>query len=218
MKPRIDANQVIVTRKKYQAIAPYLNERSRRIWAASEAQTLGRGGQKIVHEATGLACATIIKGQRELAAGEAVEVEIGRIRKPGGGRKRKVDVDPQLTQAIADILEGSTRGDPETPLLWTIKSTRTIAAELNQDGPRVSHSGVATILDDLGYSLQANRKVKEGAAHPDRNAQFQYIADKTKAFQQRQQPVISVDTKKKELIGEYKNGGQVYRPKGAPTL
>jgi hypothetical protein len=217
MKLRTDAKQVSITRKKYQAIAPYLNERSRRIWAASEAQTLGYGGQKVVHEATGIACATIIKGQRELAAEDSVEVETGRIRKPGGGRKRKVEVDKQLMQAIIDILEGSTRGDPETPLLWTSKSTRKIAEVLNQDAPRVSHSVVARILDDMGYSLQANRKVKEGASHPDRDAQFGFIADKAKAFQQRQQPVISVDTKKKELIGEFKNGGQEYCPKGHPT-
>ena len=195
-----------------------MNERSRRIWVASEAQTLGYGGQKIVHEAPGLSCATIIKGQRELAAGDAVAVEDGGIGKAGGGRKRQVELAKGLAAAITEILEGSTGGDPETPLRWTIKSTRTIAAALNQDGQRVSHSVVADILDDMGYSLQANRKVKEGRSHPDRDAQFQYIADKTKAFQQRQPPAISVATKKKELIGEYKNGGQVYRPKGDPTL
>lgn len=217
MKAIFADEQVSIIQGKYQAIAPYLNERSRRIWAASEARRLGHGGQKLVHEATGLACATISKGERELASKDSGGVEIGRVRKAGGGRKSKLELDTTLKQDISDILEASTRGDPETPLLWSSKSTRKIAEVLNQDAPRVSHSLVAAILDDLGYSLQGNRKVKEGTAHPDRDEQFRFIVEKTKDFQQREQPVISVDTKKQELIGAFKNGGQEYHPRGNPT-
>jgi hypothetical protein len=141
---------------------------------------------------------------------------LGRIRKAGGGRKNKTTLDEDLKGDIARIIEASTCGDPESPLLWTSKSTRAIAAELNKDGPRVSHSLVAKLLDEMDYSLQGNRKVKEGSDHPDRDAQFTFIAEKTKDFQQHGQPVISVDTKKKELIGEYKNAGQEYHPKGQP--
>lgn len=209
--------QVSIIQGKYQAIAPYLNERSRRIWAASEACTLGHRGQKLVHEATGLACATISKGERELASKDAGGVEIGRVRKAGGGRKSKLELDTTLKQDISDILEASTRGDPQTPLLWTSKSTRKIAAALNQGTARVSHTLVAGILDEMGYSLQSNRKVQEGTNHPDRDEQFQFIAAKTRDFQQRGQAVISVDTKKKELIGDFKNGGQEYHLKGKPT-
>lgn len=208
--------QITIIRQKYAAMKPYLNERSRRIWAASEARTLGYGGQKIVHEATGLSGTTISRGLVELAAEEEARVELGRIRKVGGGRKSKTAVDKRLKEDISRIIEASTCGDPETPLLWTSKSTRAIAEALNQDGPRVSHSLVAKLLDEMDYSLQGNRKVKEGADHPDRDAQFSFIAEKTKDFQQRGQPVISVDTKKKELIGEYKNAGQEYHPKGRP--
>jgi len=209
--------QISVVRQKYEAMKPYLNERSRRIWAASEARTLGYGGQKIVHEATGLSGTTISRGLVELATAEGERVALGRIRSAGGGRKSKTTLDKDLKGDIARIIEATTCGDPETPLLWTSKSTRAIANELNQDGPRVSHSLVAKLLDEMDYSLQGNRKVKEGADHPDRDAQFSFIAAKTKDFQQHEQPVISVDTKKKELIGEYKNGGQEYHPKGQPT-
>jgi hypothetical protein len=218
MAPKKVEEQVSLIQKKYQAIAPYLNERSRRLWAASEARALGHGGQKRVHEATGLSCATISKGERELAAAEAGQVETERIRKAGGGRKSKLELDKTLQQDLADILESSTRGDPETPLRWSSKSTRKLAAALNQAAPRVSHSLVAKLLDAMGYSLQGNRKVHEGTNHPDRDAQFQFIAEKAKAFQQQGQPVISVDTKKKELIGRFRNGGQEYRPKGQPIL
>ncbi|MEP7289102.1 MAG: ISAzo13 family transposase [Chloroflexota bacterium] len=214
MEARSSEEQIAILQQKYQAIAPYLNERSRRIGAATEARTLGHGGQKLVHEATGLSRATISKGERELTSPDSERVEMGRIRKAGGGGKSKLMLDKNLKQDLADILEASTRGDPETPLLWRSKSTRKIAQVLNQDGPRVSHSLVATILDDMGYSLQGNRKVKDGAQPPDRDAQCRFIAEKTKAFQQ--QPVISVDTKKKELIGAFKNGGQEYRAKRTP--
>jgi transposase len=140
-----------------------LDERSRRLWAAVEARALGNGGQKTVHEATGLSGTTINRGLAELDREAGEQVEPGRIRKAGGGRKRKTTVDKELKADIARIIEASTGGDPETPLLWTAKSTRAIAAELNQDGARVSHSLVAKLLDETGYSLQGNRKVKEGA-------------------------------------------------------
>lgn len=216
MEQKSAKEQIAIVGQKYEAMQPYLNERSRRIWAASEARTLGYGGQKIVHEATGLSGTTIRRGLEELAAEEGERVERGRIRKAGGGRKRKTMLDKALKGDISSIIEASTCGDPETPLLWTSKSTRAIADELNKDGPRVSHSLVAKVLDEMDYSLQGTRKVKEGSAHPDRDAQFTFIAEKTKAFQRHGQPVISVDTKKKELIGEYKNGGQEYHPKGQP--
>ncbi len=208
--------QIARVTQKYEAMRPYLNERSRRIWAATEARLLGYGGQKIVHEATGLSGTTIRRGLVELATAEGERVELERIRKTGGGRKSKTRLDKTLNSDISRIIEASTCGDPETPLLWTSKSTRAIADELNKDEPRVSHSLVAKLLDEMDYSLQGNRKVKEGADHPDRDAQFRFIAEKTKAFQLSEQPVISVDTKKKELIGEYKNGGQEYHPKGQP--
>lgn len=217
MDQKTAEEQIAIVRQKYEAMKPYLNERSRRIWAASEARTLGYGGQRIVYEATGLSGTTIRRGLEELGTVEGERVGLGRIRKPGGGRKSKTQVDQGLKGDISRIIEASTCGDPETPLLWASKSTRRIAEELNTDEPRVSHSLVAKLLDEMDYSLQGNRKVKEGSDHPDRDAQFGFIAEKTKDFQQHGQPVISVDTKKKELIGEYKNGGQEYRPKGHPT-
>ncbi len=217
MEQKSAEEQIAIVREKYEAIKPYLNERSRRIWAATEARTLGYGGQKVAHEATGLSGTTISRGLAELATEERERVGLGRIRKAGGGRKRQTTLDKALKGDIARIIEATTCGDPETPLLWTAKSTRAIANELNQDGPRVSHSLVAKLLDEMDYSLQGNRKIKEGADHPDRDAQFNFIAEKAKSFQQQGRPVISVDTKKKELIGEYKNHGQEYHPKGQPT-
>jgi hypothetical protein len=208
--------QISIVGQKYEAMKPYLNERSRRIWAATEARLLGYGGQAIVHKATGLSGTAIRRGLEELATAEGERVELARMRKAGGGRKRKTTLDKTLNSDISRIIEASTCGDPETPLLWTSKSTRAIADELNKDEARVSHSLVAKLLDEMDYRLQGTRKVKEGADHPDRDAQFHFIAEKTKAFQQAGQPVISVDSKKKERIGEYKNGGQEYHAKGQP--
>jgi hypothetical protein len=216
MRHKLAKELIAIVRQKYEAMRPYLNERSRRIWAATEARLLGHGGQKIVHEATGLSGTTIRHGLEELAIAEGERVGLGRIRKTGGGRKSKTALDKTLNSDISRIIEASTCGDPETPLLWTSKSTRAIADELNKEEARVSHSLVAKLLDEMDYSLQGTRKVKEGSHHPDRDAQFRFIAEKTKAFQQHGQPVISVDTKKKELVGEYKNGGQEYHPKGQP--
>lgn len=217
MKHTYLSNLHAVIEKKYRAISPHLNERSRRIWAASEAIALGHGGKKIIHEITHLSYTTIHVGQAELEAIERDGITDNRIRKKGGGRKKKIDKDPTLKPDLMAIIESSTRGDPETPLLWSSKSTRKIAAELNKDKPRISHTLIGELLEEMDYSLQGNRKVKEGSKNPDRDAQFHFIADKTKDFQKRHQPVISVDTKKKELIGEFKNIGQEYRKKGSPV-
>lgn len=216
MEYKTAKEQMASVAQEYEAMKPYLNERGRRIWAATAARLLGYGGQSIVHEATGLSGTTIRRGLVELETAEGEGVELARIGKGGGGRKSKRTLDKTLNSDIARIIEGSTCGDPESPLLWTAKSTRAIATELNKEDPSVSHSLVVKLLDEMDYTLQGTRKVKEGADHPDRDAQFHFIAEKTKAFQQAGQPVISVDTKKKERIGEYKNGGQEYHPKGPP--
>jgi len=198
---------------KYRLIKPHLNERGRRIWAATEANAIGRGGKKLVNQATGLTYSTIKQGMHDL--NESNKADLVFVRKKGGGRKKKIVTDSSLIQDIEQIVESSTRGDPESPLLWCSKSTRNIADELNQLSNRASHSLVARLLDSMGYSLQSNRKVNEGGKHPDRDAQFKFINNKVKEFQSKQQPVISVDTKKKENIGSFKNGGQEYHKKAS---
>lgn len=208
---------IVILRKKYQAIESYLNERSRRIWAANEARAIGYGGQKLLHKATGLSCNTINKGIIELETRKSKRVEINRIRQKGGGRKTKLTHDKTLKTHIKKIVESHTLGDPESTLLWSSKSTRKIADELNKTSKRVSHAYVAEQLKKMGYTLQSNRKVKEGSSHPDRDEQFKFIANKVTDFQARNQPVISVDTKKKELIGSFKNAGTEYHKKGRPT-
>ncbi len=205
-------------RRKFMRLQPALNERSRRLWAATEALELGWGGVTLVARATGLAPATIRAGSAELRCGRAAArvSEVLRIRRPGGGRKAVATQDPGLWPALEALVEPTTRGDPEAPLRWTIKSTRELARELTRQEHAVSHSTVATLLDEAGFSLQANRKTREGSAHPDRNAQFEYIHEQVQRFLQRRQPAISVDTKKKELVGDFKNGGREYRPRGRP--
>ena len=201
--------------KKYQLIKPHLNERGRRIWAATEAKALGYGGRQLVNRATGLAFATIGRGMLDLEE----EVMIQRVRISGGGRRKKVTTDLLLKEDIKQIIESSTRGDPESPLLWCSKSTRNIAATLNKETDRASHTLVSRTLEDMGYSLQGNRKTQEGGSNPDRDAQFNFINNKVKEFQAKKQPVISVDTKKKENIGNFKNAGQEYHKKGeAPKV
>lgn len=203
--------------EKYELLRPELDERGRRLWAASEALALGRGGIVTVAQATGLGERTIRRGQRELrrpATSSAVASR--RVRQPGGGRKRRVDEDPQVVGALEALVEPTARGDPQSPLRWTCKSTRRLAAELTRQGHRLSHTKVAQLLAGLGYSLQGLRKTKEGATHPDRNAQFEYINAQVRAFQRRGQPVVSVDTKKKELVGDFAHGGREYQPKGYP--
>ena len=203
---------------KYRSLASVLDERARRHWAASEARAYGWGGVSAVSDATGMSPNTIRRGLAELAAREAdPDAEVtSRLRKAGGGRKRLTESDPQLSQELDRLVAPLTRGDPQSPLRWTCKSTSHLARELSRQGHPISARAVAQLLNADGYSLQGNRKTLEGAAHPDRNAQFEYINAKVKRFQSRGQPVISVDTKKKELVGPYKNHGREWQRKGEP--
>jgi len=202
-------NSCDIIRKKYEQLQPFLNERSLRLWVASEAMALGRGGQRIVHKATKVAINTIRSGIKELSdTGTCLDPR--RLRRKGSGRKPNIIKDINLQKDIKILVEASTRGDPEAALLWCSKSLRKIACEINAQTHRASHTHIGKILESEGYSLQANRKVNEGKSSPDRDAQFNFIATKTKDFQKRNQPVISVDTKKKELIGNFKNGGVEY--------
>jgi hypothetical protein len=204
--------------EKYRLLAPFMDERMRRNWAASEAQACGWGGLSAVSEVIGMSPTTIRKGLGELAVrakNPEAPVE-SRLRREGGGRKKQTEVDPQLQDALNGLVEPQTRGDPESLLRWTCKSTTHLAEELERLGHAASPRTVGRLLNAAGYSLQSNRKTKEGAGHPDRNAQFEYIHKTATALQQRGQPVISVDTKKKELIGAFKNAGREWRPKGQP--
>lgn len=201
-------------KKRFEGIEPFLNERMRRLWAAAEASALGHGGIAKVSRATGISRPTIAAGLEDLADSSLANTK--RVRKAGGGRKRTVDKDPTLVQDLEGLIEPTSRGDPESPLRWTSKSVRKLAQELNRMGHRVSHRLVADLLHELDYSLQANRKTKEGDSHPDRDAQFEHINAQVKTFQAASQPVISVDTKKKELVGDFKNGGREWQPQGEP--
>lgn len=213
-----DANPIERIRRKFEALAAVLDERSRRQWAASEAQELGYGGISSVAQATGLARDTIRLGIQELRYRQQHPDEpvSPRLRKVGAGRKPLTTLDPDLLSALERLVEPLTRGDPESPLRWTCKSTRTLAKELTGQGHPISDRAVAALLYEAGYSLQANRKTREGRRHPDRNAQFEYINTQARRFQKRGQPVISVDTKKKELVGDFKNAGRQWRPQGEP--
>jgi Rhodopirellula transposase DDE domain len=213
-----DAAAVERIRVKYQALSPAMDERLRRHWAATEAMALGWGGISAAAVATGLARNTIASGVRELIQrGKQAEVTIDvRLRRLGGGRKSIAVTDPQLLDALEELVDPATRGHPESPLRWTCKSTAKLAEKLTEQNHPVTDRTVARLLKQAGYSLQANRKTREGSSHPDRNAQFEYINKQVLAFQRRNQPVISVDTKKKELVGEFKNPGQEWQPKGEP--
>jgi len=202
-------------RTRYEALSAALDERARRLFLGAEALAAGRGGQGAVARATGASPATIRRGLRELGE-SAGELALGRIRRPGGGRKRTVDLDPTLARDLEALIEPGSRGDPESPLSWTTKSVRRLAAELGRSGHQVSHRIVGELLHELGYSLQANRKVLEGTNHPDRNAQFEHLAAAVQLQLSFGQPVISLDTKKKELIGPFANRGRELRPKGDP--
>jgi len=199
---------------KYKKLFSIMTERSRRIWAATEAQALGRGGISAVSRATGLDRNTIAKGVREIESSKTLSPE--RIRSPGGGRKRISVIDRTLMKDLKQLIEPVTRGDPESPLLWTCKSVRKLSDELKHQGHQVSHTVVAVLLHEMGYSLQANSKVREGKVNPDRNEQFEKINRKVCHRIARRQPVISVDCKKKELVGDFKNGGREWHPKGKP--
>jgi len=203
----------------YGSLAPIMDERTRRQWAAAEAQAYGWGGIRAVSTAIGMSANTIRKGLWELSEREAdPEAEVAeRVRQEGGGRKRQTDLDPGLQAALEQLIEPATRGDPQSPLRWTCKSTTRLAGELTKQGHPVSASTVGRLLIAAGYSLQGNRKTKEGADHPDRNAQFEHISATVQDFQQRGQPVIAVDTKKKELVGEFRNSGREWQPQGEPV-
>jgi transposase len=200
---------------KYQGLSGELSERARRRWAAVEAVSLGRGGISVVSAATGLGYSTIQRGIRELNTGNTPPS--GRQRRLGAGRKRTEAVDPSVKAALERLVEPESRGDPQSPLRWTCKSTRRLAQELTSQGHPIGPTTVRQLLKEAGYSLQANRKTREGKeSHPDRDAQFRYINGRVKAQQRRGQPAISVDTKKKENLGNLKNPGQTWRRKGKP--
>jgi Rhodopirellula transposase DDE domain len=217
-----DAQVIARIGRMFRQLTPALNERSRRLWAASEAGELGWGGVTAVAVATGLSPTTIRVGMAELRAQEKHPAAAGpgaqaqRIRRKGGGRKRIEQRDARIVSALESLVEPTTRGEPDSPLRWTIRSTRVLAAALRRRGHRVSHATVAALLGQAGFSLQGNRKTREGGSHPDRNAQFEYLNGQARAFLKRHQPVISVDTKKKELLGDFKNGGREYRRRGQP--
>ncbi len=202
--------------EKFRSVWPLLDERTRRLMAASEAIVLGHGGVSLVRRACGLSRKAISKGIGEIDAGAAA-VE-GRIRRPGAGRKSMTVSDPRLVDTLEELIEYQTRGDPESPLRWICKSTRAIAKELARMKHPVSHTKVAQILHDLDYSLQSNRKTEEGRDHPDRDAQFRHINAAVKRCLAHGSPVISVDTKKKELLGNYANAGQQWRPTKEPIM
>lgn len=208
-------------RRKYAPLRGVLDERSRRLWAATEARELGWGGITAVAKATGLSQTTIRAGIADVRlrskSRKKALADAPRIRRAGGGRKSITNYDPELLVALEALVEPTTRGEPDSPLRWTIRSTRVLAETLTQQGHAVSHATVGALLDQAGFSLQANRKTREGKSHPDRNAQFEYINKRVKRFQRRGQPVISVDTKKKELVGDFKNGGREYRRRGCPS-
>jgi hypothetical protein len=204
-------------RRKYRVVAPELDERRRRQWAAAEAREIGYGGVSAVARATGLARSTIHAGLRDLRTSRRQRVRAAeRIRRAGAGRRPLTTSDPALLAALLALIEPTTRGDPESPLRWTCKSTAQLADALTQQRHPVSPRTVATLLKGAGYSLQATQKTREGASHPDRDAQFRYLAALITKCHQHGQPAISVDTKKKELVGDFKNGGREWRPHGWP--
>jgi len=202
-------------RSRFETIWPHLDEKGRRLWAASEAKAYGRGGLKVAHEVTGMSRTAISEGIREIAGKRPIQEN--RIRRSGAGRKTLGSIDETLLDDLKALVESSTMGDPESPLLWTTQSLRSLAVALQAKGHKIGHVTVGNLLSDQGYSLQGNRKTLEGSSHPDRDAQFKFIAERVTENQKQGEPVISVDTKKKELVGLYKNSGRSYRPKGAPV-
>src|SRR5512142_2425366 len=207
-----EAAQVLAA--KFAVIFPHLDERQRRLLMGAEARALGHGGIRLVARAAGVREATVSAGARELQAGDAPP---GRIRRAGGGRRRLAELDAGLRPALLELVDPLERGDPMSPLRWTAKSTRALAAELAAQGHKASADTVAGLLREEGFSLQANSKTVEGSQHPDRDAQFRYISGQASGHQAAGDPVISVDTKKKELVGDFANGGREYRPKGSPV-
>ena len=207
-------------RDKYERLSWAMDERQRRLWAANEALALGYGGLRVVTEATGLNAKTVGLGMQELKQqlpGEESVSGRGRIRRPGGGRPSAIEQQPGLETALEKLIDPVTRGDPQSPLRWTAKSLRQLEAELKRQGYQISAAVIGAWLRANQYSLQANRKSREGSSHPDRDAQFQYLAGRVEAFQHQGQPAISVDTKKKERVGNFKNAGREWQPKGQPV-
>ncbi len=207
----VDLEATIVA--KYTVVSPVLDERARRLWAAAESVAIGYGGDILVSDATGLARKTIRKGRREIEQGVD---QTGRIRRPGAGRPRLDQIQPGVKGALEQLVDPVTRGDPTSPLRWTCKSRAKLSATLTKQGWKISSTTVGRLLNELGYSLQSVRKSREGTSHPDRNAQFEYINATADRYLQNKQPVISVDTKKKELVGDFRNGGQEWQPKKSP--
>ena len=203
--------------KKFERLKFFLNEKQVRLWAATEAIAIGYGGISIVFRSTGISRRAITIGCQELKAGSP-EINKNRVRKTGGGRKKISSSNPEIKKYLEELIAPATRGDPESLLKWTSKSVRNLSNALKENGFSVSHQTVASLLFELGYSLQANKKSIEGSAHPDRNEQFEYINRKAKEFQDKGYPVISVDTKKKELVGKYSSKGREYQPKKTPEL
>jgi len=204
-----------IIRTKFLALRPAMDERLTRLWAGAEAEALGEGGISIVEEATGMSRTTIRVGRDELR--EGVSADVVRVRRAGGGRPSIEETSPGIIEALESLVDPVTRGDPESPLRWTSKSTRKLAAELGEQGYKASPQTVGQLLHASGYSLLANEKTLEGASHPDRDEQFEFINDRVDTFHARSAPVISVDTKKKELVGDFKNGGREWQPKGKPV-
>jgi hypothetical protein len=202
-------------RTRFRFIWPHLDEKGRRLWVASEVKAFGRGGLNAVHEITGMARSAILRGIQEVTGD--IPLPDGRLRRVGAGRKSFKTSNDTLINDLKLLVESNTMGDPESPLLWTTKSLRTLAAALQGKGHKISHVTVGTLLSEQGYSLQGNKKTLEGDSHVDRDEQFQYISERVKANQDLGQPVISVDTKKKELVGLFKNAGKSYRSKGDPV-
>jgi hypothetical protein len=212
-----DAQKAERIRRSYQSLLPEMDERMRRQWAAAEARSLGYRGVTTLSRATGLSRVTITAGLAELDLPlQQRSAEAARIRRPGGGRRSLADRDPQLLVALESLIEPVTRGDPESALRWTCKSTRRLADELTHLDHPIGPRTVAALLHAAGYSLQANRKTREGDGHPDRDAQFRYIDRLVRQRLRREQPAVSVDTKKKELVGDFRNGGREWRPQGQP--
>jgi hypothetical protein len=210
-----DIEQIV--QEKFDLLKNVLDEQTRRLWAAAEAKAMGRGGVTAVSKATGLSRTTVHQGMKELARPSRITSgEERRIRSAGGGRKQITETDPAVLADLERLVDPLTRGDPESALRWTCKSVRQLAAALQEKGHIIGRQKVAHLLAALGYSLQANQKKKEGAQHPERDAQFRYINEKVAVFQKRRQPVISVDTKKKELVGDFRNNGREWQPKGSP--
>ena len=201
-------------RQRFAKLKTTWNERQRRLWAAAEAKSVGYGGVSLVHRATGISRRAIHVGLKELTAVGLFPLQ--RVRRPGAGRWKLTKIQEGMAEALDALVEPTARGDPQSPLRWTCKSLRHLAGALREQGFQISHQTVADLLHEADYSLQANRKTLEGNNHPDRDAQFNYINQKVKAFQRRGQPVISIDTKKKELIGNFRNGGREWRPQGKP--